>query len=154
MALCLVDMADTTFIKTTVEPYVRDILSREFGAPFDSEAVTLSTGGTHEFNAVSQDGRTIATIETASGRTSSGALPSGKFKNAEADLYYLTLVSAPARLLVLTDPEFYELLSARLDGRLAPGISLRLIELPNDIRSELRTVQRAASKEVSPSTPT
>ena len=147
-------MADTTFIKTTVEPYVRDILRREFGAPFDSEAVTLSTGGTHEFNAVSQDGSTIATIKTASGRTSSGALPSGKFKNAEADLYYLTLVSAPTRLLVLTDPEFYELLSARLDGRLAPGISLRLIELPNDIRSELRTVQRAASKEVSPSTPT
>jgi hypothetical protein len=143
-------MADTTYIKSSVEPYVREVLAKEFNSPFEAKQLTLETGGTHEFNAVSEDQRVVAVIKTSSGRTSGGGLPSGKMKVAESDLYYLTLVRAPNRFLVLTDPEFYELLSSRLHGRLARGLSLKLIELPDHIRAQLRTVQKEASAEVSP----
>lgn len=145
-------MADTTLMKKVVEPHIRGVLAREFGMPFNSEILTLTTGGTHEFDAVSRDGNTVAAIKSASGRTVRGKGPSGKIKSAEAELYYLTLVSAPRRLLVLTDPEFHEIMCARLEGRLAPGISVRLIELPPHIQSQVRRLQKEASDEVSPRT--
>jgi len=59
------------------------------------------TGGAHEFDAVSDDLSIVPAIKAAGGRTASARIPSGKIKNAEAELYYLTLVPAEVRLLVL-----------------------------------------------------
>ena len=143
-------MADTTVLKRVVEPFVRHVLAEEFGMEFESQVVTLSTGGTHEFDAVSSDGKVFASIKSASGKTSGGNNPSGKIRDVEAELYYLALAEAPTRILVLTNPEFFEIMSRRLTGRLAPGISMRLVELPSNIVSQVEQVQRAASSEVSP----
>ena len=49
-------MVDTTVLKRVVEPFVRRVLAKEFGVRFESRIVALSTGGTHEFDAVSDDG--------------------------------------------------------------------------------------------------
>ena len=141
-------MADTTYLKYKVEEYVRSALQEEYGVAFTSKILTLSTSGTHEFDAVSEDGTVVAAVKAAGGKTSRGRLPSGKMKSAEAELYYLCLVSAPVRMLVLTSPEFYEIMRRRLEGRLAPVITLKLIQLPPEIQSEVDRIHRIASLEV------
>lgn len=141
-------MADTTYLKYAVEEYVRGRLAEEYGVPFASRILTLSTGGTHEFDAVSEDGAVVTSIKAAGGKTSGGRLPSGKVKSAVAELYYLCLVPAPTRMLVLVSREFHEILSRCLEGRLAPGIALKLIELPEEMQSEVDRIRRVASLEV------
>lgn len=143
------EMADTTYLKRIVEPFVRRALAEEFGMHFGSRVLTLTTGGTHEFDAVSEDYQVIAAIKSASGKTRSKSIPSGKIKNAEAELYYLTLVTAPKRILILTTPEFYRIMSRRLAGRMAPGLTLKLIPLPQEIQDQVEQIQRTASEEVS-----
>ena len=117
-------MADTTYIKRIVEPYVRLDLGREFGTNFSSQVLTLWTGGTHEFDAVSDDQKIVDSIKSAGGRTATGRRPSGKIKDSEAELYYLTLVRSKTRLLVFTSPEFYDIMSKRLEGRLPSEIGI------------------------------
>lgn len=141
-------MADTTYLKNVVEPFVRDQLASRYGVPFQSRVLTLVTGGTHEFDAVSADGRVVAAIKAHSGKTARGLHPAAKVRDAEAELYYLTLVAAPIRLLVLTNREFYEIMERRLTGRLAPGIAVEHIPLPDDIQKEVTRVQAVASQEV------
>ena len=141
-------MADTTYLKKPVESYVRDRLAAEFGIAFSSQFLTLASGGKHEFDAVSVDHRVVASIKSSSGKTSGGKLPSGKLKNAVAEIYFLSLVVAPLRLLVLTNPEFHLLLAKHLQGRLAEGITLKLVELPSAMQKRVREIQRRASEEV------
>lgn len=143
-------MADTSYLKNAVEPYVREDLQKGYGVPFRPQVLRLRSGGTHEFDAVSQDLRIVCSIKTAGGKTSSGKNPSGKVKDCEAELYYLTLMDSPIRLLALTSAAFYELLIRRLDGRLYPGLLLKLVPLPPDMQGRVEEVQRKASAEVSP----
>ncbi|MGQ9498677.1 MAG: hypothetical protein ACUVRC_10340 [Desulfotomaculales bacterium] len=117
----------------------------KFGMTFRPRTVKLLIGGTHEFDAVSDDLSIVAAIKAAGGR-----IPSGKVKGAEAELYYLTLVPAEVRLLVMTSPEFYRITERRLERRLAPDISLELVPLPLEMEEEVDRVRRVASKEVTP----
>ena len=52
-------MTNTTFLKTKVEPYVRDWLGNKFGQSFHSEFLpfpgVIDRPGKHEFDAVSED---------------------------------------------------------------------------------------------------
>lgn len=147
-------MANTSYLRRDVEAYVRQKLAEEFRVNFEAREIPLSTGGTHEFDAVSEDHRIVAAIKASGGRTASGRIPSGKIKSAEAELYYLSLAPAEKRLLVFTSPEFYKIMAKRLEGRLAPDIELKLVRLPAEIEEEVRRIQAAASMEVSPSAPT
>lgn len=142
-------LADTTFLKGTVERYVREQLAAEYGPAFSAEVLPLVTGGMHEFDAVSADLRIVASIKSAFGKTSGHKFPSGKVKDAIAEHYYLSLVAAPVRLLILTNPEFHELLHGVLVGRLAKDLDLKLVELPGEMQESVRQVQRRASAEVS-----
>ena len=142
-------MVDTTYIKRMVEPYVRVELGREFGINFSSQHLTLTTGGTHEFDAVSDDKKIVASIKSAGGKTARGKRPSGKISNSGAELYYLTLVQSETKLMVLTAPEFYDIMVKRLEGRLASGIALKLIELPGELQTQIARIQANASTEVS-----
>ena len=142
-------MADTTYRRYVVEPVVREFLSKEFGQEFDSRVITLATGGRHEFDAVSEDGETVAAIKTAGGRTARGRNPAGKINNAIAELYYLSLSEARRRMLVLTSPQFFDILDKHMEGRLAPGIELKLISLPPEIQQKVVDIQARASAEVS-----
>lgn len=144
-------MANTRYLRDVVEGYVRGQLADEFGQPFTSQILVLSTGGTHEFDAVSEDGRLVASIKSASGLTRGGRVPSGKIKDSTAELYYLSLVEAPRRLLILTDPEFYEIFLRTMAGRILDGLEVRAMLLPKDIRAEVDKVVAEASREVSPS---
>jgi len=142
-------MADTTYLKRVVEPFIRKQLVNMYGVSFESKVLTLVTGGTHEFDAVSADLKIVGTVKTAGGKTSTGRNPSGKIKDSLAELYFLTLVQASERILILTSPDFYEIMKKVLNGRLAPGLTLKLIELSPEILEEVGKIRAKASAEVS-----
>jgi|SRR5882724_8739472 len=138
-------MANTTYLKETVERYVREWLSEKFGQPFSSEFLPLKRvhgqANTHEFDAVSKDRKIICSIKTASWKTGGGKRGSGKIQGAYAEIYFLDHVDADQKLLVLTDAEFYRNLKRNLQGRLAPGINLIDCELPEDLKKEVDKIR-------------
>ncbi len=69
-----------------------------------------------------------SSIKSSSGRTSGGNIPSGKIAEAYRDLYFLTLVHANSKTLVLTNPEFYDIFRKVSDGKVAEGIEILLVE--------------------------
>ncbi len=142
-------MADTRYLTKEVEDFVRIRLRELHGAEFSKRKLSLTTGGKHEFDAVSAHGDIVASIKATSGRTSGGNLPQGKFNNAIAELYYLNLVDVATRILVLTNRDFRDLLIRKLRGAIAPGVSIACIPLPVEIQAEVDRVVRAASDEMS-----
>lgn len=143
-------MANTRYLRVQVEKYVREQLTKRFGQPFHAKVLQLVTGGDHEFDAVSDDGAIVATVKAASGLTSGGKIPQGKINTAVAELYFLSLVEAQMRMLVLTTPAFHSILARRMRGRLASGIEIECIPLPATMQAEYDRVILAASKEMSP----
>jgi hypothetical protein len=51
-----------------------------YGVPFEKRVLSLVTGGTHEFDAVSGDGRHVISIKSASGKTAGARTRQGRFK--------------------------------------------------------------------------
>jgi hypothetical protein len=145
-------MADTRLLKTKVEPHVRSWLTTKFGQPFRSESLLLSgvKGGAayHEFDAVSDNKKIVCGIKTASWKTSSGKRGAGKIQGAYAELYFLSLVDAEEKYLVLTDPEFYENLKRDSEGALAAGIELLRCELPDDLKREVDAIRARSRREL------
>jgi hypothetical protein len=96
-------MADTTALKKQIEPHVQAWLSEQFGGRFRRRTVPLTghgTAGQHQFAAVSEDGKVVASVKNLSGRTTGENLPSAKIDSSYAEIYYLSLVQAEKRLLV------------------------------------------------------
>jgi len=150
-------MANTRFLKSEVERCVREQLKEKFGQPFDKRFLPVGqcadgSPATHEFDAVSADGRIVVGIKSSSGKTSGGRHPSGKIAAAYKELYFLSLMKAERRILALTDQEFYRILESECDGKLAPGLELMLIPLPPELAAQVQVVQEAASQEMSATT--
>lgn len=143
-------MANTRYLTTVVEEHVRAALAEHYGVPFGKRMLSLASGGQHEFDAVAEDGSLVASIKSASGRTAGGKNPSGKIKDCIAELYFLSLLSAPRRALLLTSPAFYELFLGAMRGKIAPGIEVVHLPLPSAVQAEVDEVQRRASAEVFP----
>lgn len=143
-------MADTRYLTTVVEDYVRSQLEIRYGVRFTKQRLRLRTRGHHEFDAVSDDRAIVASIKATSGRTAGGNLPQGKFNNALAEIYFLTLVEAPTRLLVLTNEGFKDLLMHRIAGALPDDVGITLVPLSETIQVQVDAVLAVASKEVSP----
>ena len=144
-------MANTAILRYKVEPVIRERLKAEFGHDFTSRVLTLRGGAKREFDGVSADGTVVAAIKTSSGLTSGGNLPGGKINSCIADLYYLSLVEAPVRLLVLTNPEFHHIFLKRMVGAITEGVEVRLFPLDPELQAEVDEVVAAASKEMGPS---
>lgn len=143
-------MANTNYYKTHVEPYVRSELERIHGVRFVSKVLPLTTGGTHEFDAVAEDGSIVASIKSLSAKTARGRRPAAKYHNCLAELYFLSLVDAPKRILVLTTPEWHTMFAKYIEGRLSPGLGIQLVKLSSELQSEVDKIRDTASEEVSP----
>ena len=143
-------MADTMYLRRAVEDYVRAQLAKEFGQTFTAEFLALRPGGRHEFDAVAADRSVVASVKSASGLTSGGNIPSGKINDCLAELYYLSLVDAPLRRLVLTTPAFFDIFTRRTIGAVSGDIAVICVPLPPDIQAKVDSVVRAASREVTP----
>lgn len=141
-------MANTRYLTTVVEEWVRNQLGEQFGQPFRKGKLQLVTGRDFEFDAVSADDTIVASIKTSSGTTSGGNLPNGKVNSCIADLWYLSLVEVPKRLLVLTNPRFYEIFTSRMRGAIPSDIDILALPLPADMQAEVDQVVRTASAEM------
>lgn len=137
-------------MRREVEDYVRGVLEVEHHEVFLPKRLALRTGGSHEFDAVSANGQIVVSIKAASGLTAGGKNPSGKVKDCIAELYYLSLVDAPVRKLVLTTPEFHRLFIKQTAGAIADGLGVECCPLPADLQRRVNEVVRIASREVSP----
>jgi len=112
--------------------------------------LNLAPGGTHEFDAVSDDGEVVASIKANSGLTSGGNYPTGKVATCLNEVYFLTLVKATRRLLVLTNPQFHAIFTHATSGQIAEGVEVQLVELPPEMQREVNGVTKLASQEMSP----
>jgi hypothetical protein len=138
------------YLRREVEAYVRGHLAEEFGQAFSAEVLALRTGGRHEFDAVAADKSVVASIKSSSGLTSGGNMPNGKVNDCLAELYYLTLVDAPIRRLVLTTPAFFDIFTRRTVGAVSVDIEVVCVPLPPDIQAKVNNVVLAASREMTP----
>src|ERR1700754_84987 len=94
-------MVNSRYLATAVEDEVRHSLSEMYQASFHRRPLQLQTGGQHEFDAVSDNGKIVASIKSAAA-DGGGRHPSAKVVSCFAELYLLSLVRARRRLLVLT----------------------------------------------------
>lgn len=140
-------MASTSALQEAIE-WVRGELAREVGVSFSKDLVGLTTGGSRRFNAVAADRSVVATVMNSSGATSGGKKPVGKIRGAIAELYYLSLIDAPQRQLIVTNAEFHDYLLHELDGALAPGILVRHVALPPELAERVAGVTADASQEM------
>lgn len=143
-------MANTAFLRYTVEPWVRQRLAETYGQSFSPRVLRLNPGGTHEFDAVSADESVVAGIKSNSGLTSGGNHPTGKVATCLNEVYYLTQVSAPTRLLVLTNPQFHAIFTRVTTGAIADGVEVVLVPLPAEMQQEVDRVTKRASREMGP----
>lgn len=141
-------MANTSYLRYSVEPWIRDRLAERFGQGFSPRLLPLAPGGAHEFDAVSSDGRIVASIKANSGLTSGGNHPTGKVATCLNEVYFLTLVDAEERLLVLTNPDFHTIFARATAGQIAPGVRVELLALPPDMQRTVDGVTALASKEM------
>jgi len=149
-------VADTTYMKNVVEPWVRTWLAQQFpGHRFSKQFLELnanfqSVPGKHEFDAVSEDKSIVAAIKGHSWKTSGGNLPSGKYAQLYQELYFLSLVKATQKFLILTHEEMYNDFQKRSQGKIAEGIRILFCELPREVEEKVASMQVRASKEQKP----
>lgn len=141
-------VANTRYLREAVEAWVRDRLEQEHGQPFSAKVVRLSPGGSREFDAISKDGSIVCSIKANSGLTSGRKHPTGKVATCLNEVYFLTIVSAPTRKLVLTNPSFYEIFCRTTAGQIAPGVEVVLLPLPAAMQAEVDRVTKQASDEM------
>ena len=140
-------MANTAAMQQAIE-WVRGDLQRRHNTTFTKSPVRLRTGGFHTFNAVASDLSVVAMVTNHSGVTSGGKKPVGKVKSAIADLYWLSIVDAPQRFLVVTNRDFLTILETELEGALVDGLALGHVDLPTDLANAVAGVSAAASEEM------
>jgi hypothetical protein len=143
-------VVNTRYLTSAVEDEVRHRLSEQYQTSFHRTKLRLQTGGEHEFDAVSDNSRIVASIKAAAAPGSGVRDPSGKVVNCFAELYFLSLVRARRRLLVLTSPRFHELFAALAQGKVAPGVEIVHIPLSAEVQARVAAVQKAAGDEVQP----
>ena len=144
-------MADTTAFKKQIEPHVQSWLREKFGVRFRRQTIPLTghgAAGQHQFAAVSEDGKIVASVKNLSGLTTGANLPSAKIDSCYAEIYYLSLAQSEKKLLVLTDLEFYRLFCKQSVGMVVKGIDILHCPLPPQLEKVKKAVHVAASAEI------
>ncbi len=90
----------------------------------------------------------VVSIKAHTGLTSGGKRPVGKISSSLNEIYFLTLVEAPTRILMLTNRSFYELFMRANMGKIPSDISVEHIELPLDMQVEVDAVTARARREM------
>ena len=147
-------MAKTTELKK-VERFVRGKLSEYFSKhTFKEMKLTVGkkrdgTNAQYKFDAVSDDHTIVANIKTTSWKTSGGNPPAGKEKGLYADLYFLSLVNADVKLLILTHEETYNEFRSASNGKVAKGVKIMFCPLPPELQALVYKVRSESSREMS-----
>ena len=96
---------------------------------------------------VSQDRSIVAGIKGPSWKTREGNLPSGKYAQLYQELYFLSLVKATSKFLILTNEAMHKDFQNRSRGKVANGIKIIFCQVPFDMREKVANIQARASRE-------
>jgi len=145
-------MANTQELKK-IRDFVIEKLSSELGQRLVNKQLQIgfSANGSprlKEFDGVSEDREIVVSVASNSGKTSGGKKPTGKIRSVYSSLYFLNLTRASKKIMVLTDPEFYDIFLKDSEG-LLNDIELRYIDLPPQLKEIAKNVKDNASKEMS-----
>jgi len=142
-------MAQTN-VQLEVEDWVRkEWLSVQFRQRFSRERLNLTSGGVFDFDAVSGDGKIVASISTSGALTARGKLAVGKVTKIRSDILFLLLASCERRLIVLTESNMFAHCQKEMTaGRLPRNIEFLHADIPQELKSRLATSQRAAFREM------
>lgn len=142
-------MANTTKIKTEIEPYIQNWLSTYFHEHvFKEKAVTLLTGSSYRFDAVAEDGSIVGAILCNRPRTRTGRENTGAVHKALGDINYLKLLPAGVKkLMVFTDAGCCDLIRRRATRLGTESIDMVVCTLPPDLEKLLGEILDAASNE-------
>jgi hypothetical protein len=142
-------MANTTVLKKVVEPHVRRWLEEHYGKSFEEGEVTLPliSNGRHRFDGVSKD-RTIVAAIKANATRENGKVGVGVIKSVLAELYFLSLVKANKKALVLTNERFFLLMRERLEGLILPNTEMLFCPLSGEARCAIAEINRACRQEI------
>jgi hypothetical protein len=126
-------------------------MPRRFGQTFHRDRLRLTSGGVFDFDAVSIDGTTVATISTSNAKTSGGKLAMGKLMKIRSDLLFLMLAAPRRAFVILTELDMYELCEKEKQAGRAPrNIDFLHAPLPSDLAVKLKAAKKVSSDEVSP----
>jgi hypothetical protein len=141
-----------TRVQVEVEDWIRrHWMPAQLGQSFYRDRVRLCPGGVFDFDAVSADGKTVASISTSNAVTARGKNAVGKQTKIRADMYFLLLAPAERRLVVVTERDMFEWCTKDAErGRVPSSIEFHLAEIPDELRQKLESSRAAASGEVSP----
>jgi hypothetical protein len=142
-------MADTTPIKTQIEPYVRKWLGRKIpGLVFTERLLPLTSGLPYNFDAVSQDTAVVGAILCNRPRTRTGRENTGGVRKALLEVGWLRqLPSETKKVMVFTDSGFCELFRRRAKQLGIQDIQLMVCQLPPALKESLMQVLDEASRE-------
>ena len=147
-------MAKTTEFKTHIEPFVQKKLGKWFsGHVFEEKALQVGkrkdgTNAYHKFDAVSEDGTIIASIKSHSWKTSGDKRPAGKIGAIYQSLYFLSLVKADTKLLILTDEETYKGFLKDSDGKVTKDIRIKFCRLSPQLEKLAVNLHKRARQEI------
>jgi hypothetical protein len=148
------DVADTRAQGIVEAWVVAHLLPTQFRQSFTKRGIPLAWGGSFEFDAVSEDGKTIVCVSTSCCRTATGKSASGKYNKIRSDaLYLLNAIGGQRRILAFTDRSMFDHFTGEQErGRFpAPAeIELVYVEIPAALAAALLEATQLASAEVSP----
>lgn len=142
-------MADTR-VQLEVEDWIRrEWIVKQFGQKFHRDRVKLSPGGVFDFDAVSADGKIIATISTSGSVTATGNYAVGKMLKIRSDMYFLLLANAERRVVVLTEQDMHDQCEKeKAAGRVPSSIEFVHAPLPSNLQVKLQASRKKASTEM------
>jgi len=141
-------MANTNVLKE-IEQYVREWCSRRYNIELEDheKEVLLLTGGFHRFDIVSKDGLMVAGIKTSALRKN-GKVSAGVIKSTFTELYFLNLVKATTKLMILTDKNYCDYFQRISKGKIANGIKIMHCPLPQEVQEKVDVVHSNCRKEI------
>ena len=143
-------MADTTFIKREIEPYVREWLSKELvGHKFEERPLLVApTGGMYKFDAVSEDETIVGNILSNRPFTRTGRENTGGVRKALIDFQLLSLLPQSIQpILLFTDKGFCALVRKRTKRFGQERIRMMVCPLPDYLQAGLTKMLNKASQE-------
>lgn len=114
-------------------------LAARFSQHFTAKEVRLIDGGVFNCDAVSEDGKIIASICSNAGKTSGGRKATPKLMKVRSDILFMLRSAAERRLVITTCEDMHALCEAqRRAGRMPREIEFHLAEIEPEMRVKLR----------------
>lgn len=141
-------MANTNILKD-VEQHVRRWCFKKYDIKFHDheKEIRLLSGGVHRFDVMAKDGSIVAGIKTSALRDN-GTVGAGVIKSTYTELYFLSLVNAAKKLMILTDEGYCKHFRRISKGKVADGIEIIHCPLPRMLRGSVATVHKNCRKEI------